>query len=180
MNKTLLGLLAGLVFALSMVPNVQATPILVNNGESILFNFDLTGGTPAPPFGQVEFTVDVSPFLFSPDLGITTYDELNGAGNIVNANGGATIDPTWTQQFYRPLDTAGVLDGLFSALVTVNDGGPVTISNVVATGYNSTGSSYGPIPGVLVSQAPEPSILALFGIGFAGMGFARRRMNRSA
>src|SRR5207248_885830 len=54
--------------------------ITLDTGSSVMFNFDFTGQSPAPPYAQVNVFLDVTGFDSGESLSFTAFNGLNGTG----------------------------------------------------------------------------------------------------
>lgn len=160
-----------LVFVLSWSSSAEATPIVVNAGQTVTFNFDFiqSGAVPAPPYFQAELDTGlVLATLDGGDVGSWSFfGGLDGTGGFLSGFSSAGM-----LTFSDP----GFSDGIFSAVLTLT-GGSITLDpfayGLNASFVNVTGSiaplGSGPAP------VPEPATLTLLGSGLAAAAWRRRR-----
>lgn len=163
---------AAVLFALFAGP-AQAAPMAVSAGESVTFNFDLSGDTPPPPYLLASLFVNTDGLDFEPcDTGpcalldIGTWDlwtELNGGGSSFfhrDLSLGSTFQPE-------------MRDGVFSAVLHVIEG--LVFVDPVACGISADGARTPDCPAGPLPPAPEPATLSLLAIAAAGVYVRSRR-----
>jgi hypothetical protein len=170
MIRSAFSLIAG-GLALLLSCNVQALPITLATGESALFNFDLTTEGSAP-FTDVEIIVDVT----APAPGLVEQFNFDIYGELFGVDFVTTFSTLPIGMFtFTVNDGVWAADGLFSVGITANPG-PITITQVNATGLNAAGGTVG-VDGVVV---PVPATVVLMGLGLAGIGYSRRKQVKVA
>ena len=154
------------MIAISLVIVSPAQAILLNTGESVVYNFDGTGVL-TPPWFDVEAI-----FSFADGVpgDLATYEWFDGL-NTTGAN--FATAPTQFVSFFPTIFLLGsfpdALDGIFSVEVTAVQG-PFEITIVQGDAFLPDG------PGTIFDATiPEPATLALLVLGLAGLDFSRRR-----
>jgi hypothetical protein len=144
----------------------------------VVYNYDFTGVTPAPPYTSVSVPLGVTFSTFGQhDISFIIFDGLNGSGTSISA-------PTSTNTAGFIAFNMGILgstlllDGVFSiAISVIQDPGSVDIDAISASGVKDGNfgneSSISPTVGTL--SAPEPGSLWLFGIAPICLMASRRR-----
>jgi hypothetical protein len=180
----LLGAIATIIVALSTVP---AQAVTLYAGGTATYNFDLSGLDPAPPYALIVNTFfglsgvdagDVATFRW--------YEGLNGTGaNVQTDIDDPLIDYVGTiggqlGELLLSFD-AGIRDGLFSIVVTA-DQGSFDIISALADGLNCSClwilEPVGTLVNVTNVAVPEPGTLALLAGGLAAAAVLRRRRAR--
>jgi hypothetical protein len=179
MRGRLLGAIAAIVVAAGIA---QAQAVTLHSGGSATYNFDFTGHSPPPPY---PITVNTFFALSGVDAGeaatFAWFDGLGGTGASVKTQVDDPLD-AYLQDlggqngvFFMGLES-GILDGVFSIVVTA-DRGTFNIDSAVAGAANSGGFWILDTAGdlVAVNDVPEPGSLALLGGGLAAVVALRRR-----
>ena len=195
MNRKFLGLMAGLVFALTS--SVAQAFILINGGTEATTDLVRTGGT---IFGDVTLSTDGTGFFsvaYSTKTGwalaeanIWMGDDLNDLPTGMGGNPTpglfpiqAVFDPpalnaTFSIPFsdvgFDPSTLVGDVTWYLAAHAIVTDSSD--FETTWADGDTLVGTRDVPVFSVTISSVsvPEPGTLALFGLGLAGLGFAGR------
>jgi hypothetical protein len=129
--------------------------------QGILFTFDQTSSSTGPRDFRLAYSTDGSSFT-----GFATYSVL--ANSSPNA---------WTSGTYNPLHTYS----FDLSSVTAIDNAPnvylrlIADSTVSANGGTLAAAGTDRVDNVTVSVVPEPTVLALVGLGLAGLAITRRR-----
>jgi hypothetical protein len=185
----LVGAIATIIVAAGIVP---AQAVTLNTGGTATYNFDLSGLTPpAPPFALLVHTFFG---LSDVDAGdVATFQWFDGLGG-TGANVKTAVNdplPDWVTTLsdgqsgiFSMVFHAGVLDGLFSVVITA-DQGSFGIVSALADGLNCSCLWILEPVGTLVSvtnptvSVPEPGSLALLVGGLAAIaGLGRRRQGK--
>lgn len=176
MNSKLLGLLAGLVIALSLW-STSSGAVLLTATQSATFKFDFSGQTPTPPYDAFSISFyfgSIDPNSFDPgdSLQYGVFDELGGSAALVDT--ASSSSSTNFLNVFENLAPPGIPSSDVDIFITVTAlTGSFDLQGVSTQGGLASTGGTPFIEGSLV--VPEPTILALLGIGFAGFGFANRR-----
>jgi hypothetical protein len=140
----------------------DASPILLEGGDTAIFNFDFSaaGASPAPPYALM--FIDPVDTLLS-GTGTTSFryfGELDGKG-----------------AFAVGADDPVLLDGIFS-LVAIVSGTLTETLDPYAIGYLDTGATTERVYPESVSVTPEPATLSLFGGALLAVALRRRAICR--
>jgi hypothetical protein len=163
------------VLSLAAVSPAQA--ILLNTGDSVVFNFDVTAGAPPPPpYIDVQTNFFFSGFDAGEHATVEIFGDLDALGPIVVLS--FPLD--------GPVTSVGIgfgdpstEDGVFSARL-VADQGPFDVDAAEALGFVLVEDVFqftSFVPGT-ISGAPEPASLALIGIGALAAAAMRRRRSK--
>jgi hypothetical protein len=161
---------ATLILLSYALPQAEASPITVSAGETLTFNFDLSGAVPPPPYDVVSFNTGLVIGSFDAGTDIGTWQgftELDGAGTLWTT---ASLDLSGVGTF----DPGVINDGIFSVVLSVT-AGSITIDP--SANANVGPLNTGPVA-PLPRSIPEPATIALLGIGLAGLVLRRRREHR--
>ncbi len=163
--------------ALSLVIVSPAQAILLNTGDSVVFNFDLTAGAPPPPpYIDVQTNFYFSGFDAGEHVTAEIFGDLDALGPLANS---FTLDGPVTS-IGIGFSGVGTEDGVFSAKL-VADQGPFDVDGAEGLGYvfiDNVFQNTSFVPAT-ISGAPEPTSLALVGMG-ALVAAAMRRLMRGA
>jgi hypothetical protein len=156
--------------AIVLMPAAEASPMLIGSGLTLNFNFASPPQTPPPPYFGIFGSVMLSS---QPGAHATLdiYDGLTGTGTLQS-----TFDLAAGSALLYSTQLPALVDGLFSFVFHRVPGSAedATVS-VSLQGITSTGSLTPVLSGVAVS---EPSVLALLGIGIAGLSALSKRRLR--
>lgn len=195
--KRLLSLMAGSVFALALMPAVQAMPMH--------FSAMLSGPGESPPnasagTGWVMVTIDGAAHTLQVDVtfsgltGLTTASHIHCCVAPPGATGVATEVPSFsnlplgvTSGSFTEMFDMSLLSSYNPAFVAANGGTAASAEAALFWGIrhdmaylniHTTSFRGGEIRGFL-TPAPEPATLALLGAGLLGAFGARKRMKKS-
>ena len=148
-----------------------ASAVTLSNGDAAIYNFDLTGQTPPPPYDVMIIEFQFSPIGFIP-ASIDVFEGLNATGALAAhiPNG------SFTSTYFLFVSSAGVLgDGIFS--VEISATGQIEVLSVAAdVQVFSPPSFLSGVPGELAT--PLPAALPLFATGLSGLGLLGWRRKR--
>jgi hypothetical protein len=162
--------------AIVCTPVANAGPVVVNAGETVIFDFDFiaAGISPAPPYGTLDFRTGTDTSTIDPsDSGFWAFfSDRGGVGPLFTA----VLNTSGAGFGGGP---GGVVadDGIFSVSLTMT-GGSITV-DPYARGINWLPSNLGELfftANVFPSrpsQVPEPNSLVLAGLAFVLLGLSR-------
>lgn len=171
-TRRISSIISAFIFAF-LSSNAVSLPLTISAGDTVVFNFDFTSETPAPPYSRVNASWNLTGAFYDVEVDsgiITLFDDLDAMGSIFQTD-------NWSDTgYYSGFSTGGslidvLLDGLFSVQF-VGVAGNVDLTSISSTA-DTAGAPSITINGQL-SSVPEPSTLALLSIGFIGMGIARK------
>ena len=197
MNNNLVSILVGCTLFVMGTPMAFSAPIITATKTDSLFS-DINNNGVVNPGDTLQYSVEITN-LGDQAIGVSFSDTLDpntslivgsvntGAGTVIkgNAAGDTTVEVD-----IGPLLLNNVLTLVFQAIV--NDPFPMNLTEVanqgLVAGDNFTSiltddpDSDGiqePTVTQVARAVPEPSMLAVLGIGLAGMGCSYRRRNRA-
>ena len=103
------------VVVLSAGARAQAAPITVSAGDFAIFDFDLRGGTPPPPYARGLLDIGLNDLDLPDDVGEWTFwTELDATGSVFYTFAGANLNAI--------ADFAELNDGVVSATLNMISG----------------------------------------------------------
>lgn len=158
---------------------------LLEEGESAPFNFTFASPVPSHDSVGVVITFAVDPAGSPATIEIELFSDAGGLG----ASGGTFSQSSLAAGSAGFLSIGGggltapeFLDGTFSAVFSVPDGGPVTIGGPIGTAFSCrpTCEEVSRIAGEHVGAVSEPASWALLGLGLASLGGLWRREHKTS
>jgi hypothetical protein len=166
MLKKITWLLAAALFGTVLAQDASA--VVLTTGQSVTFNYDLTGQVPPPPYSDVyTWTMNNNIGVAGDEFQVQLFPQLNGAGVAASVLYDCAFICTGIG--FDTVNAGVISDGIFSAVVT-DVSGTLNISQYVY-GISATGSQTPNVNG----SVPEPATLSLLGLGLAGIGVMKRR-----
>jgi hypothetical protein len=181
----LLGFGLAFLCAAEAQPALATTvPLVVGTAsDDVIINFDYSSEPTPPPYTDTilsffHLSVSAAPA----DVSFDFYDGLNGSGFLGSRTQTLSTVGPWSAGVDCPSVTAycaGVLDGIFSIGLHLTAGAADFSDSPIAptsAAFNGVDDGVAGVDGTLATRSvPEPGTLALIGLAFAGMGWARRR-----
>ena len=176
-----LSLRALLALALTVPAAAHAAPVTILSGQTMLFNFDMTGATPAPTYTRLELSFGID--TAASDATQAEVQVFAGIDGTELASGVTTASVGGMTSLV-PLEFVDFVDGLFSFTVKALDGNltmDAKVQGVLVTPRGDLRTDFIEpavrlVDGTGPGTVPEPSTVALVLLAAAAMaaGTGRR------